>query len=84
GQHVVGIAIKDSILEEMGGKGATVEYLSARLMNVKLELHGKSNTVSFVVGYTPTATTPLREENKFWDGVSDTVSQVPGKGNLFV
>ena len=45
GQHGVGIAVKESILAEMGGKGTTVEYISARLMKLKLELHSESNAV---------------------------------------
>ena len=84
GQHGVGIAVKESILAEMGGKGATVEYISARLMKMKLELHGKSNAVSFVVGYAPTETAPPREKDKFWNDISDTISQVPGKEHLVV
>ena len=58
----------------MGGKGTAVEYISARLKKMKLELHGKSNAVSFAVEYAPTETAPPREKDKVWNDISDTIS----------
>ena len=52
GQHGVGLVIKESILQDVEKDGLAVEYISARLLKVRLNLKRKSN--SFVVAYAPT------------------------------
>lgn len=52
----MGIAIKESILQEAAGESMEVECIDERLTNVRLELNGKSNVVGFVVAYAPTET----------------------------
>lgn len=42
GDHEVGIAIKESILEETGETYVAVNCISDRLMNVRRELKGES------------------------------------------
>ena len=54
GQRGVGLAIKESILQDVEKGGLAVEYISVRLETVRLHLKGKSNGISFMVGYLPT------------------------------
>lgn len=54
GCHGVGVATKESVLEEMGGKCTGVKCFSDQLMKVRLELEGKSNGVTFVIAYVST------------------------------
>ena len=56
GQHGVGLVIKESILQDVEKSELAVEYNSARLMKVRLNLKEKSNISSFVVEYPPTDT----------------------------
>ena len=46
GQHGVGLAIKESILQDVQKDGLVVECISARLMKVRLNLKAKSNGIS--------------------------------------
>ena len=43
--------------------GIVVECISARLMKVRIQLEGKPNGVSFVVGYALTLGSLVREKN---------------------
>ena len=65
GQHGVGLAIKESILQDVQKDGLAVEYISARLMNVRLNLKGRSNGISFLCGwYAPTVIVTNQSETK--------------------
>ena len=54
-----------------------VECISARLMKVRIHLEGKSNGVSFVVGYAPTLGSRTRETDHFWNALDSVVTGVP-------
>ena len=54
GQHGVGLAIEESILQDVEKDGLAVEYIGARFMKVRLNLKGKPNGISFAVAYAPT------------------------------
>ena len=56
GQHGVGLAIKEEIVEEAGEDGITIECISARLLKAQISI--KSNFVTFVVAYAPTEEAP--------------------------
>ena len=61
-----------------------VECISARLMKVRIHLEGKSNGVSFVVGYAPTLGSRTRETDHFWNALDSVVTGVPSGDHLFV
>ena len=54
GNHGVGLAVREFIVAGMDKGDVAVECISARLMKVRIQLKGKSNGVSFIVGYAPT------------------------------
>ena len=54
GNHGVGLAVRESIVAGMDKGDVAVECISAGLMKVRLQLKGKSNGVSVIVGYAPT------------------------------
>ena len=54
GNHGVGLAVRESIVAGMDKGEVAVECISARLMKVRIQLKGKSNGVSVIVGYAPT------------------------------
>ena len=54
GNHGVGLAVRESIVTGMDKGEVAVERISARLMKVRIQIEGKSNGVSFIVGYAPT------------------------------
>ena len=54
GKHGVCLAVKKSIVAGMDKGEVAVECISARLIKVRIQLKGKSNGVSFIVGYAPT------------------------------
>lgn len=51
GQHGVGLALKESILQKSEKDGLAVEYIRARLVKVRLNLEGESNGISFLCGW---------------------------------
>ena len=53
GQHGVGLAIKEDIVEKAGEDGITIKCISARLLKARILI--KSNFVTFVAAYAPSA-----------------------------
>ena len=84
GTHGVGLAVRESIVAGVGKDGLVVECVSARLMKVRIQLEGKSNGVSFVVGYAPILDAPVREKDHFWNELNNVVSGVPSGDHLLV
>lgn len=72
----VGLAVTESIV--------TGKCNRARLMKVPIQLEGKSNGVSFVVGYAPILGSPVREKFHFWGALDSVVTTVPSGDHLFV
>ena len=54
GQHGVGLAIKESILQDVEKDGLAVEHISAPLTKVRLKKGEIEWDFSFVVAYAPT------------------------------
>ena len=83
GQHGVGLVVKGSIIREATW---TQELTNERLMSMTFNLTGKSNAVTFVVVYGPTATVSNTREQKdvFWADLESAVSRVPSSDYLFV
>ena len=64
-------------MQDVEKDGLAVEYISARLMKVRLNLKGKSNGVSFVVAYAPTDShKSVRDKGLFWTALGSTVAEV--------
>ena len=64
--------------------GLVVECVSARLVKVRIQLEGKSNGVSFVVGYAPTLGSLAREKDHFLnvlDNVGTAWMRTPRRAN---
>ena len=62
-----------------------MEYVSARLMKVRLKLKGKSNGISSVVAYAPTDShKSVRDEDLFWTALGGRVTDVPKGEHLLV
>ena len=66
GNHGVGLAVREPIVAGMDKGDVAVECISARLMKVRIPLKGKSNGVSFIVGYAPTLDKSTSENDYFW------------------
>ena len=84
GTYSVGLAVRESIVAGVEKGGLVVECISARLMKVRIQLEGKSNGVSFVVGYAPTLGSLAREKDHFWNALDSVVTGVPSGDHLFV
>ena len=65
GNHGERLAVRDSIVAGMDKRHVTVECISARLMKVRIQRKGKSNGVSFIVGYAPTLAKITSEKDYF-------------------
>ena len=61
-----------------------IEYISARLMKVRIQLKGKSNGASFIVGYAPTLDKSTSEKDYFWSSLDEVVKGVPSRDHLLV
>ena len=61
-----------------------VECISARLIKVSIQLKGKSNGVSFLVGYAPTLGKSTSERDYFWSSHDEVVEGVPSRDHLLV
>ena len=83
GQHGVGLAVKESIIREATW---TQELTNERLMSMTFNLTGKSNAITFVVGYGPTDTVSNTRQQKdvFWADLKSAVSRVPSSDYLFI
>ena len=66
----------------VSNKGCTPELINERMMKVRMNLTGKSNSVPVIVTYAPTDTAPL--EDKFWTQLGAIVKTVPKKDQLFL
>ena len=53
-------------------------------MKVRIQLKGKSNGVSFVVGHAPTLGSLARGKYHFWNALDSVVKWVPTGDHLFV
>ena len=62
GQHRVGLAIKEDIVQKAGEDGITIERISARFLKARISF--KSNFVTFVVAYAPTEEAPEGQKSK--------------------
>ena len=80
----VGLAVRESIVEGIEKDDFAVECISARLTKVRIQLKGKSNGVSFVVGYTPTLDKSSSDEYHFWNSIDEVVKGVPSRVHLLV
>ena len=76
GNHGVGLALRESIVAGMDKGDVAVECISVRLMKVRIQLKGKSNGVSFVVGYAPTLDKSTSENYYFWSSLDEVVKGV--------
>ena len=84
GNHGVGLAIRESIVAGMDKGDVGVECISARLMKVRIQLKGKSNGVSFILGYAPTLDKSTSENDYFWSSLDEVVKGVPRRDHLLV
>ena len=84
GTHGVGLAVRESIVARVEKGGLVVECISARLMKVRIQLEGKSNGVSFVVGYAPALGLLARETDHFRNALDSVVTGVPSGDHPFV
>ena len=84
GNHGVGLAIRESIMAGMDKGDVAVECTSARLMKVRIQLKGKSNGVSFIVGYAPTLDKSTSEKDFIWNSLDEVVKEVPSRDHLLV
>ena len=65
--------------------GLVIEYISARLMKVRLNLKWKSNGISFVVAYAPTNShKSVSDKDLSWVALGSTVAEVPKREDLLV
>ena len=53
-------------------------------MKVRIQLKGKSNGVSFIVGYAPTLEKSTSEKDYFWKSLDEVVKGVPSRDHLLV
>ena len=84
GNHGVGLVVRESIVAGMDKGDVAVECISARLMKVCIQLKGKSNGVSFIVGYAPTLNKSTSENEYFWNSLDEVVKEVPSRDHLLV
>ena len=84
GNHGVGLAVRESIVAGMDKVDVAVECISARLMKVHIQLKGKSNRVSFIVGYASTLDKSTSEKDYFWSSLDEVVKGVPSRDHLLV
>ena len=84
GNHGVGLAVRKSIVAGMEKGEVAVECISARLMKVRIQLKGKSNGVSFIVGYAPTLDKSTSENDCFLSSLDEVVKGVPSRDHLLV
>lgn len=67
GHHAVGLAVEESILQDVEKDGLAVENASVRLMKVRLNLKRISNGTLFVVAYAPTDShKAVRDKDPSW------------------
>ena len=69
--HGVGLAVEEYIVPEMNKDDVAVECISARLMKIRIQHEGKSNGVSFIVGYAPTLDKSTSEIDYFWSSLDE-------------
>ena len=82
GQHGLGLAIKEDIVEKAGEDGITIECISARLLKARISI--KSNLVTFVVAYAPTEEAPEGQKAKCMAALNCTVASVSAWEYVFV
>ena len=82
GQHGVGLAINEEIVEKAGEDGITIECISARLLKARISI--QSDFVTFVVAYAPTEKAPERQKAKYMAALNCTVASEPAREYVFV
>ena len=80
--HRVGLAVRESIVAGMDEDDIAVECIRARLMKVRIQLKGKSNGMSYIVGYAPTLDKSTSEKGHFWSSLDEAVNGVPSRDHL--
>ena len=64
-------------MQDVQKDGLVVEYISASLMKVRLNLKGKSDGIFFVVAYAPTDShKSIRDKDLFSATLGSTVAEV--------
>ena len=81
GQHGVGLATKEEIVQKAGEDGITTKWISARLLKVRILI--KSNFVTFVVPFTPTEEAPEGQKIKYMAALDCTVASVRPREYVF-
>ena len=82
GQHGVGLALKENIVEKACEGGIIIKCISARLLKARIPI--KSNFVTFVVAYAPTEEAPEGQKAKTWQPSGLHVASVPAREYVFV
>ena len=82
GQHGVGLAIKEEIVEKAGEDSIPTECTSPRLLKARISI--KSNFVKFVVAYAPTEEAPEGQKAKYMAAINCTVASVSAREYVFV
>ena len=83
GQHGIGLAIEEEIVQKAGEDGITIECISARLLEARFD-YCQTNFVTFVVAYAPTGAAPEGNKAKYMATFNCTVGSVPARDYLFV
>ena len=73
GNHGVGLAVREPIVVGMAKGDVAVEFVSDRWMKVCIQLKGKSKSVSFTVGYSPSLDKSISEKGYVWNSLFDEV-----------
>ena len=81
GQHRVGLAMKEEIVEKAEKDGIAIEYISTRLLKVRTN---QSIFVTFLVAYTPTEEAPKEQKAKYMAALNSTVASEPARKYFFV
>ena len=84
GDHGVGLAVRESIVAGIDKSNVAVECITVRLMKVRIQLKGKSNGVSFIVGYALTLDKSTSENDYFWISLDEVIKGVPSRDHLLV
>ena len=84
GNPGVGLAVGESIVAGMDQGDVGIDCISARLMKVRIQLKGKPNGVSLIVGYAATLDRSTSENDCVYSSLDDVVMGVPSRDHLLV
>ena len=82
GQHGVGPAIKEEIVQKAGKDSIAVECISARFLKARIQI--KYIFVTFMVAYAPTEEAPEGKKAKYVATLNSTVASVPAREYVLV